>query len=459
MNLEFLKKKGYRIKSNWQDLSLKSIYFINTTKDERFIYYQKKAIKKKCKFILCNKKFKHLEIDKKINYFHYSSEKELIDISHKFYPINQIKIIFVTGTDGKTSIAYGCHKLMNLNQSNSCYIGTIGFFLNAKKIKSLNNTTPHYLEILDMLDFSIKQKAKYAFIEASSIGFCEGRLGNIQYDYLVLTNLKSDHLDYHKTIQNYHNSKINLIKKHAKENSKILVQDSHLTKKINPISKNIIFQENFIEDNQINLIKKDHITYQLNYNKLKFSFTAFSDFVSMNILTNVILFKLVTHKIPKTVNKKILPPGRSEIYRLNNNSFIIIDYAHTPYAFKNLLGNLSKFTFHKIIIFGCGGDRDKFKRSSMASIASKYTDLQIITDDNPRSEDPSRIRNTLMKHSKNGVDISSRSQAIKFGIKLLNKKSGILIIAGKGHEQTQIYKNKVIKFNDLEKVKKYAQNI
>ena len=95
----------------------------------------------------------------------------------------------------------------------------------------------------------------------------------------------------------------------------------------------------------------------------------------------------------------------------------------------------------------------------MASIASKHTDLQIITDDNPRSEDPSRIRNTLMKHSKNGINIGSRSKAIKFGIKLLNQRSGILIIAGKGHEQTQIYKNKINKFNDLDTVKKYAQNI
>lgn len=459
MNLELLKKNGYKIKSNWQDLSLKSIYFINTSKENRFIYYQKKAIKKKCKYILCNKKFNHLAINKTINYFHYSSEKELIGISHKFYPINQLKIIFVTGTDGKTSIAYGCHKLMNLNKFNSCYIGTVGFFVNAKKIKSLNNTTPHYLEILDMLDFSIKQKVKYAFIEASSIGFCEGRLGNISYDYLVLTNLKSDHLDYHKTIQNYHNSKIKLIKKHAKATSKILIQDSRLTKKVNSISKNIIFQESFIKDNKINLINKDPITYQIIYNKLEFSFTAFSDFVYMNILSNLILFKLITNKIPKTINNKILPPGRSEIYRLNNNSFIVIDYAHTPDAFKNLLGNLSKFSFHKIIIFGCGGDRDKYKRSLMASIASKHTDLQIITDDNPRSEDPSRIRNTLMKHSKNGINIGSRSKAIKFGIKLLNQRSGILIIAGKGHEQTQIYKNKINKFNDLDTVEKYAQNI
>ena len=146
----------------------------------------------------------------------------------------------------------------------------------------------------------------------------------------------------------------------------------------------------------------------------------------------------------------------SKIYN-KNKKVILIDYAHTKEAFENLLSNLPKDIDHKIIIFGCGGDRDKTKRTRMAKIASKYTDIQIITDDNPRNEKPSDIRRILIESSSNPLEIPSRKKAIEKGVKLLKTKKGLLIIAGKGHENIQIYKDKNFTFNDRLVAKSYAK--
>ena len=126
-------------------------------------------------------------------------------------------------------------------------------------------------------------------------------------------------------------------------------------------------------------------------------------------------------------------------------------------AFENLLSYLPKDIDHKIIIFGCGGDRDKTKRTKMAKIASKYTDIQIITDDNPRNENPSDIRRILVESSSNPLEIPSRKKAIEKGVKLLKTKKGLLIIAGKGHENIQIYKDKNLTFNDRLVAQSYAK--
>ena len=121
---------------------------------------------------------------------------------------------------------------MILNKHKSCYIGTLGFYINSKKIKNLKNTTPSFFEILILLSFAEKMKVNYAFIEASSIGYNEGRLGYLKYNYCLLTNLKSDHLDYHGNLSNYHKSKLNIINNHYKKNSKIIIQDQIANKKL-----------------------------------------------------------------------------------------------------------------------------------------------------------------------------------------------------------------------------------
>ena len=448
MNLTYLKKKGFKIVTNWQECNKKSIFLFDSNNNSKFTNYINLAIKNKCIFVICNIKFKKIIKNNSINYFFYKSKKELESIARIFYSFNYLKLIFVTGTNGKTSIAYGANKLFNMNGVRSCYIGTLGFFINSKKIKTLNNTTPSFFEILNLLQIATDNQVKFAFIEVSSIGYCEGRIGNLNYNYCILTNLESDHLDYHKSINNYHLAKVNLIRKHRSNNSILFLQDFSLKNKFNSFNKDLLTQDNFISKNKILIINKSLNKYQITLKGKSYKICTFNDFMVKNFVTILMVYKSIMKKFPSKINKSIFPPGRSETIYNKKNRVIIIDYAHSKDAYEKLLNKFSLFDKSIIIIYGCGGDRDKTKRQQIAKVISKYTDLQIITDDNPRNEDPSIIRKTLIKHSSNPIEISNRRKAIKFGINYIKKNFGILIIAGKGHEETQTYKNKSYLFND-----------
>ena len=457
MNFIDLKKKNFKIVTNWQECNKKSIFLFNSKNNAKFYNYTNLAIKKNCKFIICDIKFKDNIKKKSINFFFYKKKKDLENIEKIFYSIGNLKIIFVTGTNGKTSIAYGANRLFSLNGERSCYIGTLGFYINSKKIKKLNNTTPSYFETLNLLQIASDNKLKYVFMEVSSIGFCEGRIGNLNYHYCILTNLESDHLDYHKNLKNYHLAKVSLIKCHKLKNSKLFLQDFNLKNKFKGFAKNLFIQDDFLSKNKISIINKSFNKYQITLKDMSYNISTFNDFMVKNIVTILMVYNTIIKKFPLTINKSIFPPGRSEIIHNKNNKVIIIDYAHSSDAYENLLNKLPLLNKRIIIIYGCGGDRDKTKRKHIAKVISKYTNLQIITDDNPRNEKPSIIRKTLIKHSSNPIEIPNRRKAIKFGINYIKKNDGVLIIAGKGHEETQTYKNKSYLFNDKVISSNYAK--
>ena len=459
MNLDELKDKGFKIATNWQECNKKSIFILNSTNNKKFESYSNLAQKKNCKFIICNIKFKNKINKKLINFFFYNNQKDLEHISKKFYNLDRLKIIFVTGTNGKTSIAYGANRLFNINGIKSCYIGTLGFYINTKKIKKLNNTTPSYFEIHNLLQIANNNFVKFVFMEVSSIGYCEGRIGSLKYDHCVLTNLKSDHLDYHKNIKNYHSAKLNLIKKHKMKNSFLFVQDNEIKKEFKSFNKKLIKQSIFISKNNISILKKKIDKFQININKKTYEIVTFNDFMVKNVITILMIYKKITKKFPLEIKKPLFPSGRSEIIYNKKNKVIIIDYAHSKDAYENLLKKLTFFNKNIIIIYGCGGNRDRSKRPQIAKIVSKYTNLQIITDDNPRYEDPAMIRKTLIQHSSNPIEVPDRKKAIKYGIGYIKKNDGILIIAGKGHEETQNYKDKYYLFNDKVISSNYAKNL
>ena len=459
MNLTDLKKKGFKIVTNWQECNKNTIFLFDSKKQSKFINYINLAIKKKCNFFICNIKLKGLIKQKSINFFFYNNNKDLEKIVKIFYRFNRLKLIFVTGTNGKTSIAYGANKLFNKNGLRSCYIGTLGFFINSKRIKKLSNTTPSYFEILNLLQLANDNYIKFVFIEVSSIGFCEGRIGNLNYNYCILTNLESDHLDYHKNINNYHLAKINLIKDHRLKNSILFLQDYNLKNKFKSFNKNLLSQDSFISKNKISIINKSFSQYQIILKDKSYKINSYNDFMVKNIITILMVYNKIMKKFPLKITKSIFPPGRSEIIYNKKNKVIIIDYAHSKDAYENLLNKFPLLNKSIIIIYGCGGDRDKTKRPQIAKVISKYTKIQIITDDNPRYEDAAIIRKTLMKHSSNPIEIPSRRKAIKFGIDYIKKNDGILIIAGKGHEDIQTYKNKSYLFNDKVISSNYAKNL
>ena len=457
MNLDELKDKGYNIVTNWQECNKKSIFLFNSN-NNKFVNYKKLAIKKNCKFIICNIKFKTDIKHDLINYFFYKTQKDLQNIAKIFYNINNLKIVFVTGTNGKTSIAYGANKLFNINGIKSCYIGTLGFYINSKKIKKLNNTTPSYFELLNLLQFANDNYVKFVFMEVSSIGYSSGRIGNLMYNYTILTNLESDHLDYHKNIKNYHLAKLNLIKDHKLKESILFIQDDKLKNKFKSFKSNLFTQGKFLSDHKISITQKKNNKFQISTNNFLFNINSFNNFMAKNIITILMIYHNITKQFPLKISNSLFPPGRSEIIFNKKNKVIMIDYAHSKDAYENLLKELPS-NKNIIIVYGCGGDRDKTKRPQIAKVISKYTNLQIITDDNPRREDPAMIRKTLIEHSFNPIEVPNRRKAIKIGISYIKKNEGILIIAGKGHEDTQTYKDKNYIFNDRVISSNYAKNL
>ena len=452
-----LKKKGYKIGINWQDLTKKSIYFLDTNNKKNFIKFQKHAYKKNCNYIICSKKYKNEKVSGLI-YFYFDEKKDLYKIAKLFFKPLKLKLVFLTGTNGKTSVAYGSHQLMTLNKLKSCYIGTLGFYINSKKIKNLRNTTPSFFEILILLSQAERMSVNYAFIEVSSIGYNEGRLGYLKYNYCLLTNLKSDHLDYHGNLSNYHKSKLNIVNNHYKKNSKIFIQDQIENKKLDKIQNKIIFQDDFIKKYNFNFTKKDKY-FDIISNHRTYKVKTFNNFVIKNTISIILLYFSILKKWPKKFSNKIFPKGRAEIVYEGKKAIIMVDYAHSVDAFENLLTSIPYDYKNKIVLYGCGGDRDITKRAKIAKTVSKYSSLQLITDDNPRNENPKSIRDTLLLNSKNAISIANREKAIKYGVKLIKKNGGILIVAGKGHENTQIIKNKINKFSDQLIIKKYAKNI
>ena len=458
-DLKLLKKNNYKIEANWQDLSYKSIFFINTNNKKNFIKYQQKAVKKKCFHILCNEKNKIISQNKELKYHYFKDKNELHKIAKLFFGSFKLKLIFITGTNGKTSVAYGTHQLMILNKFKSSYIGTLGFFINSRKIKNLKNTTPSFFEILGLLSQVQEKGINYVFLESSSIGYNEGRLGYLKYDLCFLTNLKSDHLDYHKNLKNYHKAKLDMIKNHSKKYSKILIQDNSLISKLKKVNNSIFSQKDFIVKNKIRVIKEGIIDATILSKNGVYKIKTFHDFVIQNTISAIFLFISISKNWPSVLSNRIFPKGRAEIIYENQGNIIMVDYAHSVDAFKNLLISIPEQYENKIVIYGCGGDRDKLKRPKIARIVSKYSNLQIITDDNPRNENPKLIRDTLVKNSKNAISIPNREKAIKYGVRLIKRNKSILIVAGKGHENTQTLKDKTIKFSDQLTIKKYAKNI
>jgi len=241
------------------------------------------------------------------------------------------------------------------------------------------------------------------------------------------------------------------------KNSILFLQDYNLKNIFKSFDKNLLAQNNFISKNKISIINKSFNQYQIILKDKSYKINSYNDFMVKNIITILMVYNKITNKFPLKITKSLFPPGRSEIIYNKKNKVIIIDYAHSKDAYENLLNKFPLLNKSVIIIYGCGGDRDKTKRPQIAKVISKYTKIQIITDDNPRYEDAAIIRKTLMKHSSNPIEIPSRRKAIKFGIDYIKKNDGILIIAGKGHEETQTYKNKSYLFNDKVISSNYAK--
>ena len=352
-----------------------------------------------------------------------STRKYLEKYLKKYYykQIKDVILIGVTGTNGKTSTSYLIYQALNLAGIKCSYIGTIGFYLE-NDIKKLNNTTPDICDLYEMIIESINCGCKAVVMEVSSHALKLGRVNTLKFDYAILTNITEDHLDFHKTYKDYYKTKMSIFKKLKKKGTKI--------------------SDIKIENYDIN---NDYFKYN---NKI-YNTKIKGEYNIKNIIPSIIILDKMNIDSRKIIPQLCLPPGRMQIIKFKNNN-IIIDYAHTPDAMEKIISTVKIMNHNRIItIFGCGGNREKEKRPKMGEIASLLSDYVILTNDNPRDENPKEIIREIKQNMNNNYKIIyDRKKAIQEGIKML-KENDVLLILGKGHEEYQIIDNKKIFFSDL----------
>ena len=369
--------------------------------------------------------------------------------------IKNLKLIGMTGTNGKTTTCYLIYQSLNKLGIKCAYIGTLGFYTNKQKI--LNNTTPNLYEIYNMLLECVNNNYEYVVMEVSSQGLSMGRVNTLLFDYVIFSNLTQDHLDYHGSINNYVLEKqklfnmtrngIAIVNNDDKYRNYFLLDNKNITYGKTNSNYNISNIKSTLDGTKFKLNQESYIT------------NLIGEYNIYNLSIVIILLKcLNVEEIYDVIKELNAPSGRMDIVKYKTNN-IIVDYAHTPDAVLKIIKEVSKINHNRVItIIGCGGNRDKTKRPIMGDIATKYSDYVIFTSDNPRFEKPKKILKDIVckLDNKKYKIIVNRKKAIKRGIQML-KKNDILLLLGKGHEDYQIIKNKKYPFSDKNIVLKYIR--
>ncbi|MGL5962707.1 MAG: UDP-N-acetylmuramoyl-L-alanyl-D-glutamate--2,6-diaminopimelate ligase [Cetobacterium sp.] len=368
--------------------------------------------------------------------------EQLGKIASNFYdhPEKKLKVIGVTGTNGKTTTTYLIEQI--LGEEKVARIGTVEYKIGDEIIEA-PNTTPESLDIIKMSKKAVDKGLKYLVMEVSSHGLTSGRVDMLNFDIAVFTNLTPEHLDYHKDMEDYFRAKKILFQKLKNKSNGIINIDDSYGKRIFEEFSGKSYSLDVAADLNLEDIKK-------------LKPTLLGKFNMYNVLGAIGVARLLNideDLIKERVQKIKSAPGRFETVCAGQNFKVIVDYAHTGDALENILGGVIELgESGKIItVFGCGGDRDKIKRPIMAKIAEKYSDIVIVTSDNPRTENPDDIISDIVKgfENKNYIVEIDRKEAIKKAV-LKAEKNDIILIAGKGHETYQILGTTKIHFDDRE---------
>ena len=401
-------------------------------------------------------------------------EDQILEILFRFHELSADNFIFhgVTGTNGKTTTAFMAHNIIRGLERPSIYIGTLGAFINDDLIQTKGNTTPGIFEILQILQVSSTKQKTCVFLEISSHSLEQKRLGSLPFFQTILLNIQSDHLDYHKTYANYINAKLSITRLNNK-NPTIIFFDKirDLLGSLSSAQKKQLSKSVFLSENNSSAMFKYSVDYKphesskidLDFPKINFS-THASLFLKFNIENYISAIALISKHISLTDLNDLdktsikLPQGRGEILSLKKGK-ILIDFAHDNLSIRNILSELANSYNEIIVVFGCGGDRDKSKRPKMMKTVQDFASKVFFTSDNNRYESFSSIALDAMQgNNHSGTEIiEDRQEAIRSALLNLNKKN-ILVILGKGHETDMDILGKKVPFNDKDCVLKIMGN-
>lgn len=385
------------------------------------------------------------------------------------YPARSMRVIGITGTNGKTSISYMLRAMLRRMGCRVGLIGTIQIMIE-EEVLPIHNTTPDVVDLQRTLAMMRDANMDYVVMEVSSHALDQNRVAGIEFDTAVFTNLTQDHLDYHKTLENYKKAKtilFDLVSAEGIKNGKSAVVNAD-----DEAGKDMLAHANC-----------RHITYGINNEAtlkaeniqvlasgaqfdikigesvlpLKLQITGIFNVYNVMAALGAAMAEGVPAQIIKSCMEEFTSvPGRFELVRGGQDFAVIVDYAHTPDGLENILNTARQIAKKRIItVFGCGGDRDNTKRPIMGRIAAELSDYIIATSDNPRSEDPQRILDMVVAGvnekagNKPHEAIIDRREAIFRAVELA-ETDDIVIIAGKGHENYQILNTGTIHFDDKE---------
>lgn len=404
-----------------------------------------------------------------------STRHKIADIADRFYssPSKGINLIGITGTNGKTTVTHLIQKILEENGEKCALIGTLGYKLSSNgEYRDAKHTTPQAPELQATLRM-IKdvEKIDNVVMEVSSHALEQNRVGGCQFNGAVLTNLTQDHLDYHITMENYFEAKALLFRGLSEGDFAVInADDSYAQKFLDAVPEGVKKFTYGVKKNA-EVMAKD-INFSLNGAEFTLCLNGEKEYsvnLHMNGMFSVYnVLAAVTASIAMGIDIKTAlkalenvkgVAGRFEV--VAKKPLVIVDYAHTPDGLENVLKSAREITPKDgklICLFGCGGDRDATKRPKMGAIAENLADKIVITSDNPRSEDPQQIITDIIAGLKNvnteTVTVEpDRGHAISL-LKTIAGNNDVVVIAGKGHENYQILKDRTIHFDDREEARK-----
>ncbi|WP_409360781.1 UDP-N-acetylmuramoyl-L-alanyl-D-glutamate--2,6-diaminopimelate ligase [Bartonella heixiaziensis] len=378
----------------------------------------------------------------------------------RFYSSQPETIVAVTGTSGKTSVVSFVRQIWTHVGLCAASIGTVGVF-SPYRNDSGSLTTPDPVVLQRLLYEISNEGVTHAALEASSHGLDQCRLDGVRLTAGAFTNLGRDHMDYHTSVEDYLRAKMRLFDTLLPQDFPALIfaDDVYSQKVIDTITQarrrvlTIGRKGQFITINRIEHQRsKQCVECRVENNIYTFDLPLAGDFQVSNALLAAGL-AIATGVSPDKVFHSLETlqgaPGRLELVgKTENNAPVYIDYAHKPEALEQVLLSVRPFTQGRLIlVFGCGGDRDRGKRSLMGKIAENKADIVIVTDDNPRTEEPEKIRKDILQAVPKAMEIADRGEAIAYAVGIL-QAGDTLIIAGKGHENGQIIGQKTYPFSD-----------
>lgn len=393
----------------------------------------------------------------------HNPRKLFSQLAARFYHKQPEHVVAVTGTNGKTSVAYFFQQLWNITGQKAASMGTIGITGVAGFEGEESLTTPDPVKLHQTLAALMEKGVGYLGMEASSHGLDQYRLDGVTLQAAAFTNLSRDHLDYHATMEEYFKAKLRLFSELLPAGGTAVVNadvpEYHAIETVARQRNHHILSYGRAEGASLRIheIIREHygqrVWFTYGGKPQTVLLPLLGEFQVYNALCSLGLALATGMEIKQAVGAlaKLSPaPGRMErVANPISGYAVFVDYAHTPDALEKALHELRPYVKGELwVVFGCGGDRDKGKRPQMGEVAARLADRIVVTDDNPRSEDPAVIRQAIIVACPAAKEIGDRGEAIKYAVKQL-QPGDILLISGKGHEKTQKVGDKVYPFDDV----------